>query len=138
MSREHIPVAVRRLVAERAQGRCEYCLLHQDDTPFTHPLDHIIAIRHGGATTTENLALACIDCNQNKGADLTTLDPLTGEITPLFHPRHHDWNEHFQLEGALIRGRTATGRATVALLRINELSRVEERQLLLSIDRYPS
>ncbi|MCB0098392.1 MAG: HNH endonuclease [Caldilineaceae bacterium] len=65
MSREHIPVAVRRLVAERAQGRCEYCLLHQDDTPFTHPLDHIIAIRHGGATTAENLALACIDCNQN-------------------------------------------------------------------------
>ena len=101
-------------------------------------LTHIIAIRHGGATTAENLALACIDCNQNKGADLTTLDPLTGEITPLFHTRHHDWNEHFQLEGALIRGRTATGRATVALLRINELSRVEERQLLLSIDRYPS
>ena len=77
-------------------------------------LTHIIAIRHGGATTAENLALACIDCNQNKGADLTTLDPLTGEITPLFHPRHHDWNEHFQLEGALIRGRTATGRATVS------------------------
>ena len=63
MSRSHIPESVRQLVTERANGRCEYCHLHQDDTPLTHPIDHIIALKHGGLTIAENLALACLECN---------------------------------------------------------------------------
>src|SRR5438067_23210 len=86
MRRIHLSADLRRMVIERALGKCEYCLLHQDDTPFTHPIDHIIAVRHGGKTVADNLACACLECNRNKGADLTTIDPLTGAITPLFHP----------------------------------------------------
>jgi hypothetical protein len=37
----YIPEPLRRLVVERAGGRCEYCLLHEDDTFFTHEIDHI-------------------------------------------------------------------------------------------------
>lgn len=137
MSRIHIPANLRRIVIDRAQGCCEYCLLHQDDTSFTHPVDHIIAIKHGGETALENLALACIDCNRNKGADLTSLDPLSGAITPLYHPRKQRWHEHFALAGARIAALTEVGRATVALLRVNEPKRLMERETLLAVGRYP-
>ena len=39
----YIPEALRRLVAEQADGRCEYCRLHEDDAFFTHEVDHIYA-----------------------------------------------------------------------------------------------
>lgn len=89
MSRIHIPAALRRLVFERAGGRCEYCLLHEDDVPFSHHLDHLIPLKHGGQTVSDNLALACLECNRYKGSDLAAIDPLTGQITSLFNPRFH-------------------------------------------------
>lgn len=137
MSRIYIPTALRRFVCERAANQCEYCLLHQSDTSFTHAVDHIIALRHGGQTTPENLALACINCNRNKGNDLTTLDPLTNTITRLFDPREQNWHDHFMLVGARIVGLTPTGRATVALLRMNNMIRLQEREQLLADGRYP-
>ena len=33
MPRPHIPHALRQSVSERAKGRCEYCLIHEDDRP---------------------------------------------------------------------------------------------------------
>jgi 5-methylcytosine-specific restriction endonuclease McrA len=56
MPRPHIPKHLRRLVIKRAGGRCEYCLIHQDDKPETHPIDHVIALKHDGRTVKENLA----------------------------------------------------------------------------------
>lgn len=135
MSRIHIPESLHRLVTERANGRCEYCLLHQDDTPLTHPIDHIIALKHGGLTIAENLALACLECNLSKGTDLATFDPLTGELARLFDPRQQRWEEHFALEGARIVGLTACGRATVRLLQFNTPARLAERELLQGIGR---
>ena len=137
MSRVYIPVALRYLVTERAASKCEYCLLHQDDSSFTHAIDHIIALRHGGQTTPENLALACINCNRNKGNDLTTLDPLTNRVTTLFNPREQNWHDHFALLGARILGLTPNGRATIALLRMNDIVRRQEREQLLAVGRYP-
>ncbi|MBX3057824.1 MAG: HNH endonuclease [Anaerolineae bacterium] len=137
MSRIHIPESLRRLVTERANGRCEYCLLHQDDTPFTHPIDHVVALKHGGLTIAENLALACLECNLNKGTDLATFDPLTGELDRLYHPRQQSWEEHFALEGVRIVGLTMYGRATVRLLQFNTPARLAERELLRDNSRYP-
>jgi len=137
MRRVYPSADLRRIVIERARGKCEYCLLHQDDTPFTHPIDHIVAIRHGGKTVADNLALACLECNRNKGADLTTIDPLTGTITPLFHPRKQTWHEHFRLEAVQIVGLTDVGRATITLLRLNDPLRLMEREALMAIGRYP-
>jgi 5-methylcytosine-specific restriction endonuclease McrA len=111
----YIPVALRRHVRQRAQGRCEYCLLHQDDIPLSHHVDHILPRKHGGHTVSSNLALACLDCNRSKGSDLSTIDTATGVITPLFNPRVYVWQEHFVLEGAQIVGLTSMGRATVIL-----------------------
>jgi HNH endonuclease len=138
MPRPHIPAKLRRLVINRAGGQCEYCLIHQDDRPETHPIDHVIALKHGGRTVKENLALACVICNGNKGSDLATIDPLNGEIVPLFNPRTQIWGDHFELSGAQINGRTAIGRATAALLRLNDNERISYRESLIDAGRYPS
>jgi 5-methylcytosine-specific restriction endonuclease McrA len=55
MSKTCIPVGIQRQVIERAKNRCEYCRLHEDDASLRHEVDHIIAEKHGGATTLENL-----------------------------------------------------------------------------------
>ena len=137
MSRIRIPDSVRRLVIERAQGRCEYCLLHQDDVPFSHHVDHLIPLKHGGQTESNNLALACLECNRHKGSDLTAIDPADGTIVLLFNPRSQAWDEHFAIEGARIIGKTPVGRATVVLLRLNGRTRVIQRQALMDAGRYP-
>lgn len=131
MSRTHIPASLRRLAYERAGGRCEYCGMPERFSFALHQIDHIIAEKHGGATVADNLALSCILCNKYKGSDLTSLDPLTGRITSLFHPRLHIWLEHFTLEtdGILV-SHTAEGRTTIRLLQMNQRERVEERRLL--------
>jgi len=128
---------LRQLVSDRAQGRCEYCLLHQDFSIYTHEVDHIVAQKHDGQTTAENLALSCLACNRHKGTDFATFDPATGEITRLFHPRNEIWVEHFLLRNGRIEGLTPVGRATAKLLRFNTPNRILERQLLVAQKQYP-
>lgn len=49
----------------------------------------------------------------------------------LFHPRQDRWQNHFRWEGALLIGLTATGRATIAVLEMNNPVRLELRQKLI-------
>ena len=91
-----ISAQIRAQVRQRAQNACEYCHLHQDDSPLAAlHIEHIIPKIHGGSDDVENLALACIDCNLHKGTNLTGIDPETNVITELFHPRRHAWEDHF-------------------------------------------
>ncbi|MDQ2100188.1 MAG: HNH endonuclease signature motif containing protein [Tychonema bourrellyi B0820] len=124
-----ISPALRREVFQRAEGRCEYCRLHQDFSIYTHEVDHVVARKHGGKTVLENLALSCLPCNRYKGSDLTSIDPQTGEITRLFDPRSDVWPEHFILENGRIIGLSAIGRTTIFLLKINIVTAVRNRQL---------
>ena len=115
-----INIQVRTYVRERAHNLCEYCHLHQDDSPWAAlHIEHIIPKIHGGADELENLALACIDCNLHKGTNLTGIDPQTNQLTELFHPRRQSWDEHFELQGVYVVGKTATGRTTIRVLDIN-------------------
>ena len=82
-----ISPALRRAVRERAKGYCEYCLLSESQAYFTHESDHIIATKHGGPSSIDNLALACFDCNRFKGSDIASIDPNTHELTQIFDPR---------------------------------------------------
>jgi hypothetical protein len=134
---ESIPADLRRLVQDRAGGRCEYCLLNETTSPYTHEVDHLIARKHGGQTVSENLALACLACNRRKGSDLTTIDPVTGIVVPLFNPRVQRWSDHFALAGAIINGLTPIGRGTVFLLALNALDRLIRREMLLAESLYP-
>jgi hypothetical protein len=133
----YIPATLRQLVSQRASGACEYCLIHQIFSMYSHEIDHIIALKHGGESTEDNLVIACLPCNRHKGSDLTNIDPLTCVITPLFNPRNQIWIEHFQLEGGFILGLTEIGRMTVFLLRMNETSRLQLRQSLAAQGLYP-
>jgi len=130
MSETHVPAAMRRQVRERAVNQCKYCLFPEEVAFAPHWIDHITAEKHGGQTELDNLALACVLCNQHKGSDLTSIDPATGEIVPLFHPRRDAWSAHFQLSGGRIEALTAIGRVTVRLLQFNAVERVQERALL--------
>jgi len=100
-----------------------------DELPFE--IDHIIARKHGGPTSADNLALACFSCNHHKGPNIAGLDPVTKNITRLFHPRRHKWRRHFRWDGPRLVGRTAIGRATIAVLEINLPYRITLRQALI-------
>ena len=122
---------LREAVRQRAQGCCEYCQFPEPFTRVPFQIDHIIPEKHDGPTTFENLALACFFCNTHKGPNLSGLDPQTGELSRLFHPRQDRWQEHFRWEGAILIGLTAVGRATLQVLRINRADAVAVRQSLL-------
>jgi hypothetical protein len=120
--------ATRQLVRQRAGNRCEYCRLHQDQSPLaTLHIEHIRSKKHGGTDEPENLALACIDCNLHKGTDVAGYDNVTNNLTELFHPRRHAWTDHFEWQGVLIIGTTAIGRTTAQVLQLNSEDRLELR-----------
>jgi hypothetical protein len=129
--------ALVRLVWRRARRCCEYCRMSQDYDEITFEIDHIISRKHGGPGVAGNLALSCFWCNCFKGSDLGGFDPHTRKLTPLFNPRRHKWTRHFQWDGPFLRGRTAIGRVTVAVLRINDPFRVELREGLIEERRFP-
>ncbi|WP_437825670.1 HNH endonuclease [Sorangium sp. So ce1153] len=129
---KHIPAALRRLVHERAGGACEYCLYPESMAFSVHEIDHIVAQKHGGETTEDNLALSCALCNKHKGSDLASIDPDTGGLAAIFHPRRQRWHDHFQLVGNSIVGLTPVARATVRLLQLNHPGRLAERALLVT------
>ena len=129
--------ALTRLVWQRAKGRCEYCQMPQTADDATFEIDHIIARKHIGAAVASNLCRSCYYCNSFKGSDLTSLDPKTHKITPLFNPRRHKWAKHFRWQGAYLMGRTPIGRVTVALLHINDEYRVELREWLIEEGIFP-
>ncbi|NJL10045.1 MAG: HNH endonuclease [Calothrix sp. SM1_7_51] len=131
MSKTYISSALRKLIYSRANGCCEYCFFPEVVTLTSHEVDHVVAEKHGGLTEANNLALSCILCNKYKGSDLTSIDPETGEIIPLFNPRKDKWNDNFLLEGADFVPLTAKGRVTIRLLQLNRRDRVEERQFLI-------
>ena len=132
-----ISEALRAEVARRAGERCEYCLIHELEAGFPHQVDHIVSRKHGGASTSDNLAYACVICNRYKGTDIAAIDQSSGKIARLFDPRRDHWSDHFRLEGAKIEPISSVGSATVRLLRLNAPERISERRLLQSLGRYP-
>ncbi|MEA5597377.1 HNH endonuclease signature motif containing protein [Rivularia sp. UHCC 0363] len=124
----YIPDALRQQIEQRANSCCEYCLLPAAVSFYVHEVDHVIALKHGGQTSSDNLAYACWRCNRHKGTDLGSFDPQTQEFAFLFNPRLQIWSEHFAIENEQILGQTPSGRATVHLLQFNTNERISERQ----------
>ncbi|NJN97879.1 MAG: HNH endonuclease [Anaerolineales bacterium] len=137
MSVSHIPTTVRRQVETPARHCCEYCLLPDGVSFFPHEIDHIIAEKHGGETTLENLALACWRYNRYKGTDLGSFDPQTGDFVFLFNPRAQQWTAHFRWQETLLDPLTPEGRTSVFLLRFNLPDRQDERKRLIERSHYP-
>ena len=123
--------AIRQLVRDRAGDRCEYCLLPQKYAVVVRfHIEHLRARQHGGDDAPANLALACPHCNRFKGPNLTSFDPETDELVPLFNPRTQSWHEHFALDDVMVIGLTPIGRATARLLNMNSEDRLKVRAVL--------
>ena len=126
-------------VAERAAHRCEYCRAPERVFNFAFEVEHIQPRAAGGSDQADNLALACESCNLYKSDAVEGIDPATAERTLLYHPRQNSWVEHFAFdpETAEISGRTATGRATIARLKLNSAFQIRARQHWARLDLYP-
>jgi len=90
-------------------------------------------LAYGGTDSTANLALACPEFNFHKGTNLTGIDPDTGKVTHVFNPRKERWEDHFAIDGVRVKGKTAMGRTTVWLLRMNDSDRLRWRKLWLRL-----
>ena len=66
------------------------------------------------------------------------MDTVSGELTALFNPRTQNWSDHFVIDAGRITPLTASGRVTEVVLKLNLPSRVEVREVLANIGRYPA
>lgn len=127
------------LVRSRARGCCEYCRSQECFATQSFSVEHIIPLQAGGESQPENLALACQGCNNHKYIKTEDLDPSTGEVAPLFHPRRQRWRDHFiwSYDFGRILGLTPTGRATVDALHLNREGLVNLRRILFASGEHP-
>jgi hypothetical protein len=65
------------------------------------------------------------------------LDPESGRLVRLFHPRKDLWTGHFAWERPTVIGRTAIARATILVLWMNHPLVVETRRLLVAVGVFP-
>lgn len=139
MHEERIPASQKEAVARRANYCCEYCLSQVAYSPDPFSIDHIVPRASGGTNSLDNLAFACLGCNNQKFTTTTALDPVTGNTVSLYHPRQQAWHEHFRWDDdyRLLVGLTPTGRATVERLELNRSGVVNLRALLAAIDKHP-
>jgi hypothetical protein len=130
MTPRQISETLRRRVRIRAHERCGYCLSPQRFVMGTLEVEHLVPRARGGSDKEDNLWLSCGLCNRYKGAQISAIDPLTGDAMQLFNPRHDSWGVHFRwsTDGVRIEGLTSIGRATVEALKLNNELSVEVRR----------
>jgi hypothetical protein len=139
MNSPYIPNKVRERVYEEAHYRCGYCLTSQTVVgPFLE-IDHLIPQSQGGTSDIKNLWVACPKCNGAKSDRTEGTDPISGDLVPLFNPRHDIWVDHFgwSVEGTLIEGKSAIGRATIDTLNMNRPEIIVARELWVEAGWHP-
>lgn len=136
---KRISIALRERVRIRAHDLCEYCRSQVNLTGHDFTIDHITPDSEGGSNDFSNLCLCCFWCNNFKRASLHWLDARTGKEVRLFHPRLDIWEEHFRWSPTQTRiiGRTAIGRVTVIVLRLNRPTLVRARLLWVQYGLHP-
>ncbi len=139
MSQAHISLQLRQRVADTAGHLCGYCQTQEAVIGMPLEIDHIVPEAAGGSSDESNLWLACPRCNQYKGMQTDALDEETGERVSLFDPRRQRWSDHFAWRqgGLYMAGLTATGRATVKALQVNNPFVVRARQVWIAWGWHP-
>ena len=122
---------LRRRVEQRGQGICEYCRSSMDYTGHAFTVDHILPTARGGTDDFNNLCFCCFWCNTYKNSRTQALDGRTGRIVPLFNPRTDIWGDHFRWSptSSRVLGKTAIGRVTIQVLRLNRTNLVRARTI---------
>ncbi len=134
----YISLAIRQQVASRANNVCEYCLIAEEDSYFRHLVEHIISLKHDGSSDLENLALACVFCNRNKGSDIAAAVPGSKRAILFYNPRTDRWSDNFRISGVVIEALTECGEATLRILQMNHNDQIIEREILIGRGSYPS
>ncbi len=134
-----VSAARKQAVADRARRCCEYCRSQLKYSADSFSVEHVVPRSRGGIDDPSNLALSCQRCNNHKFTAVESVDPLTGRMARLFHPREDIWEEHFSWseDDLFIRGLTPTGRATVERLRMNREGVVNLRRVLRAAGEHP-
>lgn len=130
-----LPDAIKQLVRERANNRCEYCLSHQQYIMGRLQIDHVIPSSKNGTDDEDNLCLACELCNQHKWTKTEGFDLDLGKQVPLYNPRIDRWESHFEWtdDGEELTGLTACGRATIEALNMNsQLAKIVRRNWIMA------
>jgi hypothetical protein len=70
----------------------------------------------------------CYHWNSRKGPNLSGLDPESGALVRLFHPRQDRWMSTSSATESSLSGRSAVGGATVGLLKMNAADRLSFAQ----------
>jgi hypothetical protein len=130
---------LRRRIRQQAGDRCGYCLSPQYLVMGVLEIEHIVPKAAGGSDNEENLWLACRLCNSFKSGQTHGLDPQTGQLVQLFHPRTQTWYDQFEWaqDGTQIIGKTPCGRASVVVLQLNNLVAVTVRRFWVQAGWHP-
>jgi hypothetical protein len=126
-------------VTGRARGCCEYCLSQERFSPDPFSVEHVIPRSAGGGDDLDNLALSCQGCNNRKYTATTGIDPVSGQVVSLFHPRADRWGDYFAWawDFTHVVALTPVGRATVEKLQLNRPGLVNLRRVLRTAESHP-
>ncbi len=135
----YVPAALRRRVSEYFAHCCAYCRTAEHLTVTIFEFEHILPQSAGGETVFENICFACPTCNRYKADRTLAIDPDTQLEVALFHPHRDTWQEHFvwNENATELLGLSATGRATIAALRMNRGQLIRVRRMWVAMDEHP-
>lgn len=138
MADPHLTARLRAEIAERAKRCCEYWRAQEKFSPDSFSVEHITPLSGGGSSETDNFAYSCQGCNNRKYVSVEAIDPVTGELVALFHPRRQRWSDHFAWneDCTVVIGLTPTGRATVEKLHLNRRGLVNLRRVLFELHEH--
>ena len=113
MTRKRATTKQKAQVRDRASGLCEYCRCPELFSTELFSVEHIYPISREGKTELKNLALSCMGCNGHKYTKIEAIDPASGKLVDLFHPRKQLWQDHFEWGADFLEviGITPEGRA---------------------------
>ena len=135
-----VSASTRNKVEERAEKLCEYCQSRLEFSSDPFSVEHIFPISKGGTDNLKNLALACQGCNGHKSTKTEDFDTISQTTATFYNPRKDLWNEHFvwNEDFTEIIGKTAKGRVTIKVLKLNRQRVMNLRRILVLAGEHPS
>jgi hypothetical protein len=123
LTRKQLSADVESRIRAAATNRCGYCLSPQRLLPWELEIEHLKPVARGGTNEEENLWLSCRSCNSFKGVQTHAYALITNRKVQLFNLRLQKWSRHFvwRVDGTQVIGKTASGRATVIALKLNNI-----------------
>ena len=135
----YISAVLKAKIRRKFYDACAYCHSPENLMGVIFEIDHIIPLVEGGKTHEENLCLCCPTCNRYKATHVAAIDQLTNKLYALFHPVSEKWDDHFYWsnDATILIGKTAIGRATIELLKINRPILVDLRKYWIELGMHP-